>query len=681
MSLVAAPPAETIRTRRARRLFWPAILAMFAAATGQAAPDSERALGDYSIEQLMQVPVDKVYGASKYEQIVTQAPASVTIVTADEIRRYGHRTLADVLRATVGLYVTDDRDYSFLGFRGFSQPGDFNTGVLLLIDGHRVNDATYNLAYIADEALIDVDLIERVEVIRGPGSSIYGNSAFFGVINVVTRKVKDLRGVELSGEAGSFGTYRARSSFGHKFDSGVELLLSASSYGSRGQRSLFFPEFDDPQTNNGIAQDSDEERAYRFFGSLGYGDFTLSGAFSHRYKNVPTGIDGTVFDSGLLETNDDRGYLDLKYEHAFARDLTLGGRLSYDWYPYYATYPYPNPSPPPEVILNRDSSIGRWARGELQLTKRISRHTLVFGTEYQKNLRLHQSNYDEAPYTNYVDTEHRGETYAAYVQAEIALHSRLRLDAGARYDHYPVFGGTFDPRLGLIYTPWQGATLKALYGQAFRAPNDYELNFEASDNKPNPDLKPEKIRTYELVYEQYLPASLRFSASRYHNDISGLIAQVIDPDTHIGMFSNVDRVRADGIELQLDRRNVGGVIGTVSYAYQRTETADTHVELSNSPRHQAKLNLSVPLIGDDLFGSVELQYRGKSITPGRQTAGGYTVVNATLLSRELAPGLDLSASIYNLFDHVYSTPSSGNGLLETIGQDGRSFRVKLTYRF
>src|SRR6185369_11958315 len=156
----------------------------------------------------MEIKVESVYGASKYEQKVTQAPSSISIVTGEEIKLFGHRTLADVLRGVRGLYVSDDRNYSYLGIRGFLRPGDYNTRILVLIDGHRMNDAVYDAAYVAREATIDVDLIDRVEVIRGPSSSIYGSSAFFGVINIITKRGGQLNGVEASTEVGSFDSYK-----------------------------------------------------------------------------------------------------------------------------------------------------------------------------------------------------------------------------------------------------------------------------------------------------------------------------------------------------------------------------------------------------------------------------------------------------------------------------------------
>src|SRR5690349_1583926 len=115
-----------------------------------------------SLDQLMKIEVDSVYGASKYLQKVTQAPSSVTIVTAEEIHKYGYRSLADILRHVRSFYVTYDRNYSFVGVRGFLRPGDYNDRILLLVDGHRTNEDVYESALIGTEFPLDVDLIERV---------------------------------------------------------------------------------------------------------------------------------------------------------------------------------------------------------------------------------------------------------------------------------------------------------------------------------------------------------------------------------------------------------------------------------------------------------------------------------------------------------------------------------------
>ena len=172
---------------------------------------------DLSLEDLLKIDIDSVYGASKHEQKVTEAPASVTIITSEEIQKYGYRTLADILRNVRGFYVTSDRNYSFVGVRGFGRPGDYNSRILLLVDGHQLNENIYDAANLGAEFPIDVDLIDRVEVIRGPNSSLYLASAFLGVINIITKRGRDLRNVSASGELASFDTYKGRLSYGNRF--------------------------------------------------------------------------------------------------------------------------------------------------------------------------------------------------------------------------------------------------------------------------------------------------------------------------------------------------------------------------------------------------------------------------------------------------------------------------------
>ncbi len=191
-----------------------------------------------SFEELLELNVDRVYTASKYEQSISRAPASVSIVTSDDIRKLGLRTLAGVLQSVRGVYVPYDRTYSYLGIRGFQRPGDYNSRVLLLVDGHRLNENLYGAFLLGTEAVPDVDLIDRVEVIRGPSSSLYGESAFLGVVNVITKRGRQLNGFEVSGEVASFDTYYGRLSFGQKFDNETEVLLSASWYDSAGHESL-----------------------------------------------------------------------------------------------------------------------------------------------------------------------------------------------------------------------------------------------------------------------------------------------------------------------------------------------------------------------------------------------------------------------------------------------------------
>src|SRR5260370_21904276 len=203
-------------------------------AHGQQAEKQEPDLTKLSLEDLTKVQIDTVYGASKFGQKGTEAPSSITIVTADEIEKYGYRTLADLFVSVPGFYVSYDRQDSYIGVRGISRQSDYNTLVLVLIDGHTINDNVYNGTYIDGEFLLDIDLFDRVEIIRGPGSSLYGTNAFFGVVNIITKRGRDLKGTEVAVSAGGQETYQGRVSYGQQFNNGLELLFAATANDKKG---------------------------------------------------------------------------------------------------------------------------------------------------------------------------------------------------------------------------------------------------------------------------------------------------------------------------------------------------------------------------------------------------------------------------------------------------------------
>ena len=146
-----------------QKLFVGCLFLIAAASTNGVAQESVPDLSEASLEQLGNI---KVYSASKHFQLAGDAPSSVTLITADEIQQHGYRTLGDILQTVRGFFVTNDRNYSSVGVRGFARPGDYNTRILLLVDGHRLNDNIYDEAMIGTEFPIDIDLIERIEIIR-----------------------------------------------------------------------------------------------------------------------------------------------------------------------------------------------------------------------------------------------------------------------------------------------------------------------------------------------------------------------------------------------------------------------------------------------------------------------------------------------------------------------------------
>jgi outer membrane receptor for ferrienterochelin and colicins len=634
-------------------------------------------VADLSLEQLMNV---NIYTASKRWQKIVEAPASVSIVTADEIQKYGYRTLAEILRSMRGISIGYDRNYNYIGVRSFSRPGDYNTRVLLLVDGHRLNDNVVDQAYLGTEFPIDVDLIERVEFIRGPSSSLYGASAFFGVINVITKRGHDSMGATASFEAGSFGTYKGRFSYGAGFENGLEMLVSASFYDSHGQR-LFYPEFAAPQTNNGFADNADYDRSHSFLANVSYRDFRLQAVGSSREKGIPTGSFGTVFNDPRNHTVDADAYVDLAYQHTF-NNMDLAGRLFYDRNDYDGNYvaDYAGTGTPP-YVENKAFSRGRVWGLELNASKNAGKHRVTAGVEYRNNLRQDQGDYDAAPYFSYLDDRRSSKIWALYIQDEFRITEKLIVNAGLRYDHYDTFGGTANPRVALIYNPDEHGSVKLLYGQAFRAPNDFEMFFQASDfSKPNPFLKPETIKTTELILERY-GKHFRFAVSGFYNDIDGLITQRTDPADGKVQFSNLENVRGKGMEATIEGRLANGIEGKVAYTLQHSLSERMKDTLTNSPRHLAKLNFSVPLASRRVFASFQGLYTSERRTLTGTNLPAFFVSNATVLSKSLFRGFDVSAGVYNLFNVRYADPGAEEHRQDSIQQDGRSYRLKLTYTF
>jgi outer membrane receptor for ferrienterochelin and colicins len=671
-------------TTRALEIIAVAALVLFQPFPAHAEGDVTVAASGYGEESMLFEEIPSVYGASKHEQKVTEAPSSVSIVTSTDIKKYGYRTLADVLRSVRSFYITNDRNYSYVGVRGFGRPGDYNSRILLLIDGHRTNDNLYDQAFVGTEGIVDVDLIDRVEIIRGPGSSLYGSNAFFAVVNVITRSGKDLKGVEASAAASSYATNQERLTYGDKYTNGLEAIISGTGYKSNGQQ-LHFDEFDpanpnaDPRaTNGGNADNGDYDHFKSFFTKVSYQDFTIEGAYVERTKGIPTGAFTTDFNEPTNKTTDGHSYLDVKYEHGLGGQTDIETRVFSDYSWYYGDYNYLAQG----GALNKDYGYGQWAGGEVKLsTKLFDVHRVILGAEYTGNIRQDQKNFDADPFASYLDDQRRSRDWASYLQDEIALSKKMVLNAGVRYDHYSEFGGTTNPRLALIYSPTDKSAIKMLYGSAFRIPNDYELFYAIPGlNVANPELQPETIKTYELVYEHYLGEGFRASVAGYYYGIKNLIDQVPTPDG--SMFENESEVRAKGAELELDNKWSNGIEGRFSYTIQRAELTETGEPLTNSPTQLAKLNLSAPVMKDKIFAGVEEQYMSERRTEAGDRSQAFYLTNVTLYTRNLLNRLEASASIYNLLNKKYGDPVSGDLTpLDTVQQDGRTYRLKLTYAF
>ena len=626
---------------------------------------------DMPLEQLMTM---EVQSASKYVQPAIDAPAAVAQITADDIRTYGYRTLGEIIAAMPGLYTSYDRYFTYVGTRGFARPGDYNSRILLLIDGIRQNDAIFSQALVGSESPLDVDLIDRVEFVPGGGSSIYGANAFFGVLNVITKNGGDLGGGELAGAVGSYRTGKARLSYGKAESNGSEWLVSASGYYQGGQ-DLYFP------AHGGTARDLDRDRSTSFFAKYTSDNLTLSALVGSRNKQNPTASFDQAFNAPGSNSTDESAALAVQYRKTLNDSLHLTVRGNAQLYRNRGDFIYDRP---PRYI-NRDHAEGTLWDGEVQFTStHFAGHRIVFGLEHRRDDRVRQRNYDVDPYVSYLDRRDSAQTTGIYVQDEITFSERWLLNLGVRRDQPSEDAGATSPRLGLIFKPQPQTAFKLLYGEAYRPPNAFE-RYYATDTSGgflnSPDLKPEQLRSREFVIEHALSASQRIVFSAYRNDVQDLIAQKSDSAADRFYYTNVGDIRSTGSEIRWQARLPHGLHARLSASWQRTEDQETGQRITNSPARQFKANLSMPFANEVWRAGLEVQAMSRRDT-WQGTAPGFAVTNLTFSAPRLTRNVELSASVYNLFDRRYYDPA-GEELSpsDRVEQNGRNFRLKLIYRF
>lgn len=658
----------------------PLVLALLLAGAWSAPAVAKVDLDTLSLEALMEVTIT---GASKYEQKQEAVGAAVSVIGRDEIRAFGWRTLAEALNSLPGIHITYDRQYTYLGTRGFGLPGDFNTRVLVAINGNRINDTTYDSALFGREFPLDLDLVERIEFIPGPGGAVYGQNALFGVVNIVTRSGASLNGLKLAAGYQSPQSLReGRVTYGKQLDNGLDVLLSAKGVRARGE-DLFmvFPGAGGPGVDvSGTALGMDGLRDEELYAQLARGAWSFNFAYGDHRKDDPTASYlGDPLVPGQYQR--DRSMLgQLQYQDSFSSDtLHLLARVFMAQQRYSGLFHY---SGAPWL----STGSGDWHGVEARLLSTAwAGHKLMAGFEYQESTRRDQTSINLTDPTDPFNVRIPGKGWrmGVYVQDEWTLTPQLSTTLGLRADRNSDSGTALSPRAALIWSATPATTLKALYGRAHRAPNAFERDYQ--DNLTgisNPELTGETIDTLELVADHRLRRDLQLRATLYRWKMKGLVTLGIDPVSGLGQYQSGEQVNATGLELSaLKTWDWGGRL-RASLSHQDV-SYKSGGGLDNSPRLLGKLNFTGPLLNTGLLLGYELQYDSKRRTVAGNKLDGYWLSNLHLVADKWARGLEVSLGLYNLFNTRYAHPAALGTInwQNALAQDGRSVRLKATYQF
>jgi iron complex outermembrane receptor protein len=638
-----------------------------------APPPSDAATTEKSLFEDMPM----VEAAAMHAQSLEEAPASVTVITASDIQKYGYRTLGEALAGVRGLYVTSDRIYHYVGVAGFSIPGDYNTRFLVLLNGHPLTENIYSSnGFFGQDFGLDMDLVERIEVIRGPSSALYGSNGILANINIVTKSPVDMARLRATNETGSFGEKKVALSASFYLGKGANLLLSGSVFNNSGQ-DLYFPEFDSPATNSGRASGVDGERGYHTFANLVWKDWNITAYFNSREKHPPVAWGNSVFPDTGSRVRDSRNFVAATYTREVRADSQLRWQLYYDNYRYDDRFDYARPEDDGLDDI-RTRNRGDWIGSELTYRFPItSSSVLTVGAQINFELRNLQQGFRAAPeYTWLTDVSRPDRSGALFAQEEWKLSDRWKASLGLRFDDSLNFGHFISPRLALVYQQSARTVYKFIYGRAYRNPSTFERYYDDDGYSTiaNPTLRSETANTFEVSAERKIRPNTSVLVDVYHYRIDHMIRSVtVSPG--VGQYQNGAQDHSTGVEFELKSKLWRDLEAAGSFAFDVARDTGLQDELPNSPSQVGKLRFSKPFFRDKLAVSSSTQYLSRRDTMSGALTRPVLLEDITFTTRRLHPDFDLQFGVRDVLNWHYEDPVYL--AIDQMRQDGRSMFVKL----
>lgn len=647
--------------------------------------------------------------ATGTRQPISHAPAVASVITEEDIEAIGATDLDEILETVPGLHVAvAPRLYTpIYTIRGIYTEN--NPQVLILI-----NDIPITNIFIGNRSDVwggmPVNNIKRIEVVRGPGSAVYGADAFSGTINIITKTPDDINGTEFGARAGSFDMREGWILHGGHWG-GFDTALSVQLKTTDGQdRTLEY----DAQTALdtiystsaslapgpvNLGRDSIDTRL-----DISRGTWKLRLGYQGR-RDVETGA-GVALALDPSGTNDsDRINADLTYKTNLYTHWDVTGQLSYlDTTAESNLVLYPPGAfggAFPDGMIGNPYVYERHTRVQLSsLYHGWDRHLVRLGVGY-----IYQDMYKAtesknfapsgAPLGSVVDVTndpnsvfirpHDRDINYFFAQDEWSMAPDWQLTGGIRFDHYSDFGNTTNPRLALVWQTRYNLTTKLLYGRAFRAPAFNELyNINNPVALGNPDLKPEEIDTYEIAFN-YQPSSrltTRLNLFRYR--MSDILRFVADPAPATTVTAqNTGDQHGQGLEIETEWTPNRLLTLVGNYSYQNSTEEDTGEDVSNAPQQQVYLRLDSQILPTSSLHTQVNWLADREYSPGFSgpDIDNYTLVDLTWRYHPIGTRWAFALSARNVFDEDAREPSTTPASIPNgLPLAGRHFYLEATYQ-
>jgi len=621
--------------------------------------------------------------ATKTLENIKKSGATVSIITDSDLKNMGARNLMDALKRLPGLGINQTNvGNTSVEVRGVKT--DFGEKVLFLINGHPSNNNLVNGGASSSYDTIMIDNIKRVEVIRGPGSALYGANAFVAVINIITKTAKDVDGTTVAIGAGSYDSKKLNVLYGNRsgklnvaanfniFDTdGFKGDVESDAIGASGQSDYW-------------------NQRYDFGFQLGYENFTLNGKYLKRQAGAYVGVINALSDDSEQEYIE--YFLDFGYRKSFSSQLTLSSKLYLDHFEFdnlWEALPESNASPDGLLLRSpiEHDKFGTEVQLEYQLS---SQHKFLGGL-----MAEHQSQYNVALFTNNGsgplqdissianwNISKNRDILAAFAQDIWDINKELRLIVGARYDHYSDFGGTFNPRTSLMWEFRDHYNFIATYGSAFRAPTFGDLyNTNNSAIVGNPNINPEEIDTIELGVNGDITKRMKAGITLFQNKIEEVITS--EPGQNATkVYGNSGELKVQGAEIEFFSRLRNGSNFAINYTYQYPVDQVTNKRVAEVPIHKANASFN---FRHSRFVNMYagLMYRGslnRAEGDTRSNVDDFFTLDLALTVQNYIKNLEMKASIYNFFDKNYFDASPSGVMVSDYPKPGRNLMVELSYK-